>query len=181
LFLRSRQETQEYLSLVAEVDSIVTRRGASGGKIAENDAVRLKVIEGRLVQLVTQSDEMDETRKGMRLFCDLGVRVRSKGKESSAVVADIGNGGVFIGTDFDAAEGEEVTLILSRAWPHFRNGETLKGKVAWVAKREDDRRGVGVAFAEMDMQAETSLRLQIIDLVRTHVHVWTSSARATAN
>jgi Tfp pilus assembly protein PilZ len=177
MFLRSKLETQEYLELMAEVDSITQRR-QTRGKVGEDDADRLKSIEKRLVQLVTASDEMDERPRPMRLFCDLGVRVQTGGREASAVVADIGNGGVFIGTDIEANEGADVTLHLSNAWPHFGTGEKLKGKVAWVA-RGDERRGVGVAFAEMDTQANASLRLQIIDLLRTHVQVWTTSVRAS--
>jgi len=179
MFLRSKLETQEYLELVAEVDSIAGRRKQQG-RVADSDLDRLRQIERRLVQLLTSSDEMDDRPRPMRLFCDLGVRLRTGGQEAPAVVADIGNGGVFIGTDIEATEGAEVTLLLTNSWPHFRTGESLRGKVAWVAKG-DQRRGVGVAFAEMDTQADASLRLQIIDLLRTHVHVWASSARATAN
>jgi hypothetical protein len=131
-----------------------------------DDAVERVAIERRIMELVGDAPPDAERRRGMRLSCDLKVKIRTKEHSTRARVTDIGHGGVFVSTEIDLPVGTVVEIEV-RGEGSDEHGLRVRGEVAW---RDGDAPGVGISFTERPTAAhERRLRRFVLELLRHRI------------
>ncbi|MBI4510588.1 MAG: PilZ domain-containing protein [Deltaproteobacteria bacterium] len=163
--------TQEFASLVDELEDIEVRRTGTGGFASPEDGARRQHIERRLVELLTTDFPSEERRDCVRLPCDLPVLVHLGTEPAKGVITDIGTGGVFVETALRADVGAYVGCEVERRPGALEHGLRVRGKIAWLADpSKTGRPGFGVAFTANDEASERRVRRFIIELLRKRMH-----------
>jgi len=166
--LQSREELEsmDLSELVDRLDDLEERRTPVGW--SPDDAVERAAVERRIMELVGQVPPGEERRRGVRLSCELSVKMRSKEQAVRAKVRDIGIGGVFIETDADWLIGTVVELEV-RGSGTDEHGLRVRGEITWT-QTEGDLKGVGVVFNQTPSSAhERRIRRFVIELLRHRV------------
>lgn len=149
-------------ALVDRLDDLEGRRTPIGW--SPDDAVERAAIERRIMRLVGHVAPGEERRTGVRLPCDMRVKLRSKEQSVRAQVTDIGAGGVFVVTDEEFVVGTVVELEV-RGSGTDEHGLRVRGEVAWSSS--GGSKGVGVCFNQTPSSAhERRIRRFVIELLR---------------
>lgn len=158
-------ERLDLRQLVDRLDDLEDRRTPVGW--SPDDAVEKAAVERRIMQLVGHVPPGEERRSGVRLSCEMSVRMRTRNLSVRAQVTDIGAGGVFVTTDTDFTVGTVVELEV-RGSGTDEHGLRVRGEVAWIAPGNGG--GVGVCFNQTPTSAhEQRIRRFVIELLRHRV------------
>ncbi|HTM21867.1 MAG TPA: PilZ domain-containing protein [Kofleriaceae bacterium] len=151
--------------LIDRLEDLEGRRTPVGW--SPDDAVERVAIERRIMELVGDEPPDAERRRGLRLSCDLAVKLRTKDHSIRARVSDIGHGGVFVATDVDVPVGTVVELEV-RGEESDEHGLRVRGAVAW---RDEQAPGLGISFTERGPTAahERRLRRFVLELLRHRI------------
>jgi Tfp pilus assembly protein PilZ len=159
-------DQMELPELIDRLENLEGRRTPVGW--SPDDALERVAIERRIMELVGDAppDPEDERRHGVRLSCDLAVKLRTKENSIRARVTDIGHGGVFVATDLELPAGTVVELEV-RGEDSDEHGLRVRGAVAW---RDPQAPGLGICFTERPTAAhERRLRRFVLELLRHRI------------